>query len=81
MLNAHLHSNSVSAESVSFRLPDLTADELQSADGNMMILSVIETLAESLTLADRTGVSADLMMEFVEEVSSAARLPKLSQGP
>lgn len=37
-------------------------------NGNMMILALIETLGEALTLADRTGVGADLMMEFVQEV-------------
>jgi len=31
----------------------------------MVILGVIEILAESMTLADKTGVGAPLLMEFV----------------
>ncbi|GAA6052053.1 hypothetical protein JCM3770_002342 [Rhodotorula araucariae] len=35
--------------------------------GNGMIASIIELLAEQFTLADRTGVGADLLYEFVKE--------------
>lgn len=36
-------------------------------NGNMLILGIIEILAESMTLAEKTGVGADLLMEFVKE--------------
>lgn len=35
--------------------------------GNSLILSIVETLAESMTLADKTGVGAELLFEFVKE--------------
>jgi TusA-related sulfurtransferase len=40
--------------------------ERKCADGNMLILGIIENLAESMTLAERTGVGADLLMDFVK---------------
>ncbi|KAL8287133.1 hypothetical protein RQP46_003585 [Phenoliferia psychrophenolica] len=35
--------------------------------GNFLILGIMENLAEALTLANKTGVGADLLMEFVKE--------------
>lgn len=35
--------------------------------GNSCVLGVIELLAESMTLADKTGVGADLLYEFIKE--------------
>ncbi|KAK4706151.1 hypothetical protein P7C70_g39, partial [Phenoliferia sp. Uapishka_3] len=35
--------------------------------GNFLILGIMENLAEALTLADKTGVGADLLMQFVKE--------------
>jgi len=35
--------------------------------GNGMIASIIELLAEQFTLADQTGVGAELLFEFVKE--------------
>ncbi|BGP69263.1 hypothetical protein NBRC10513v2_002606 [Rhodotorula toruloides] len=35
--------------------------------GNGMIASIIELLAEAMTLADRTGVGSDLLFEFIKE--------------
>lgn len=40
---------------------------IESADGNFLILGIVELLAESMTLADKTGVGADLLMEFITE--------------
>lgn len=36
------------------------------AAGNFLLLGILETLAEALTLADKCGVGADLLMEFVK---------------
>lgn len=35
--------------------------------GNSIILSTIEMLAESMTLADKTGVGAESVAEFIKE--------------
>lgn len=35
--------------------------------GKSMILSIIEMLAESMTLADKSGVGADLLLEFMRD--------------
>lgn len=35
--------------------------------GNSMILSIIETLAESMILAEKSGVGAELLYEFIKE--------------
>ncbi|KAK4053548.1 hypothetical protein OIV83_001716 [Microbotryomycetes sp. JL201] len=40
-------------------------------NGNMMVLGIIELLAEGLTLAEKTGVGAELLMEFVKEFMPA----------
>jgi 3-hydroxyisobutyrate dehydrogenase-like beta-hydroxyacid dehydrogenase len=32
----------------------------------MLILGIIEILAESMTMADKTGVGANLLMEFIK---------------
>ncbi|KAI5475377.1 phosphogluconate dehydrogenase (decarboxylating) [Pseudohyphozyma bogoriensis] len=36
-------------------------------NGNFLTIGIIENLAEAMTLATRTGVGADLLMEFVKE--------------
>lgn len=41
------------------------------ADGNFLILGMIELLAEGLTLAEKTGVGAELLMDFVKEFMPA----------
>ncbi|KAM0788608.1 hypothetical protein ACM66B_001728 [Microbotryomycetes sp. NB124-2] len=40
-------------------------------NGNFMVLGIIELLAEGLTLAEKTGVGAELLMEFVKEFMPA----------
>lgn len=35
-------------------------------NGNFLILSIIESLSEAMTLADKTGVGANLLMDFVK---------------
>ncbi|GAA6059818.1 hypothetical protein JCM10212_003730 [Sporobolomyces blumeae] len=39
--------------------------------GNSCVLGVIELLAESMTLADKTGVGAELLYEFIKEFMPA----------
>lgn len=38
-------------------------------NGNFLILSIIESLSEAMTLADKTGVGAGLLMEFVKVIT------------
>lgn len=41
-------------------------------DGNLMVLGVVELLAEGMTFADKTGVGADLLRTFIEEFMPTA---------
>ncbi|ORY72442.1 hypothetical protein BCR35DRAFT_307738 [Leucosporidium creatinivorum] len=41
-------------------------------NGNMLILGIIEILAESMTLADKSGVGSNLLMEFIKEFLPAS---------
>lgn len=35
--------------------------------GNSIVLSTVEMLSESMTLADKTGIGADRVLEWVKE--------------
>lgn len=43
--------------------------------GNSCVLGIIELLAESMTLAEKTGVGADLLYEFVKEFLREHTIP------
>ena len=41
--------------------------------GNLVIISQIETIAESMTLAEKSGISRDVVLEFFSKVSANIR--------